>query len=99
MMKNKRQPINPIVNTRILPALVLLFCVCSTRADDRKLVRVPATIDEKKENTQEKNKKSTIETEVTSLKDSKPNIADDATKGIVLDRDPSKRLFLNVKSR
>ena len=28
-----------------------------------------------------------------------PNIADDATKGIVLDRDPSKRLFLNVKSR
>ena len=28
-----------------------------------------------------------------------PNIADDAAKGIVLDRDPSKRLFLNVKSR
>lgn len=28
-----------------------------------------------------------------------PNIADDATQGLVLDRDPSKRLFLNVKSR
>ena len=28
-----------------------------------------------------------------------PNIADDAAKGIVVDRDHSKRLFLNVKSR
>ena len=45
MMKNKRQPVNPIVIPRILPALVLLFHVCSTRADDRKHVLVPATIE------------------------------------------------------
>jgi len=28
-----------------------------------------------------------------------PNIADNAAQGLVLDRDPSKRFYLKVKSR